>query len=181
MQITPSSSPWQARTRQGFYQERLRRSDFPQRLFHQQEQRSRIRRIRRHLQIAFEQRQTCGVDRPFWKSTEYWVQVVSRQKLNCNRENIEVYRVKYDIFSIPIEFLTTNDLDSGLFLCTCILQILIWHNFFCVIHRYLRLSEIHWLYKMSQCDIKTLFGTDEICDLVKVYDTLKIQTSSHFY
>ena len=39
-----------------------------------------------------------------------WVQVVSRQKLNCNRENIEVYRVKYDIFSIRIEFLTTNDL-----------------------------------------------------------------------
>ena len=40
-----------------------------------------------------------------------WVQVVSRQKLNCNRENIEVYRAKYDIFSIRIEFLTTNDLD----------------------------------------------------------------------
>ena len=39
------------------------------------------------------------------------VQVVSRQKLNCNRENIEVYRVKYDFFSIRIEFLTTNDLD----------------------------------------------------------------------
>jgi len=45
--------------------------------------------------------------------SEYRVQVVSRQKLNCNRENIEVYRVKYDIFSIRIEFLTTNDLDSG--------------------------------------------------------------------
>jgi len=49
----------------------------------------------------------------------YWVcdhqsfesKVVSRQKLNCNRENIEVYRVKYDIFSIRIEFLATNDLD----------------------------------------------------------------------
>jgi len=29
--------------------------------------------------------------------------------------NIEVYRVKYDIFSIRIEFLTTNDLDPGIF------------------------------------------------------------------
>ena len=44
------------------------------------------------------------------------VQVVSRQKLNCDRENIEVYRVKYDIFSIRIEFLTTNDLDSEYFI-----------------------------------------------------------------
>jgi len=32
------------------------------------------------------------------------VQVVSRQKLKCNRENIEVNRVKYNIFSIRIEF-----------------------------------------------------------------------------
>ena len=45
--------------------------------------------------------------------SENRVQVVSRQKLNCNRENIEVYRVKYDIFSIRIEFLTTNDLDPA--------------------------------------------------------------------
>ena len=50
----------------------------------------------------------------FGNSLESRVQVVSRQKLNCNRENIEVYRVKYDIFSIRIEFLTTNDLDLGL-------------------------------------------------------------------
>ena len=32
------------------------------------------------------------------------VQVVSRQKLKCNQENIEVNRVKYNIFSIQIEF-----------------------------------------------------------------------------
>ena len=50
-----------------------------------------------------------------WKQQTRPVQVVSRHKLNCNRENIEVYRVKYDIFSIRIEFLTTNDLlDPGL-------------------------------------------------------------------
>ena len=48
-----------------------------------------------------------------FRDCEYRVQVVSRQKLNCNRENIEVYRVKYDFFSIRIEFLTTNDLDPG--------------------------------------------------------------------
>ena len=37
--------------------------------------------------------------------------------LNLNREDTEVYRVmygKYDIFSISIEFLTTNDLGSTL-------------------------------------------------------------------
>ena len=39
------------------------------------------------------------------------VQVISRQKLKCIRENIEVNRVKYNIFSIRIEFLTTNNLD----------------------------------------------------------------------
>ena len=41
------------------------------------------------------------------------VQVVGRQKLYCNRENIEVYRVKYDVFLIRIEFLTTNNLDPA--------------------------------------------------------------------
>jgi len=49
----------------------------------------------------------------FFRPTN-WVQVVSRQKLICNQENIDIYGVKYDIFSIQIEFLTTNDLDPGL-------------------------------------------------------------------
>ena len=40
------------------------------------------------------------------------VQVVSRQKLNSNRENIVLYSINLDVFSIAIEFLTTNDLDS---------------------------------------------------------------------
>ena len=35
------------------------------------------------------------------------------KKLNCIQENIVVYRVKYDIFSIRIKFLTTNDLDPA--------------------------------------------------------------------
>ena len=41
-----------------------------------------------------------------------WVQVVSRQKLNSNRENIVLYSINLDVFSIAIEFFTTNDLDS---------------------------------------------------------------------
>ena len=41
-----------------------------------------------------------------------WVQVVSRQKLNSNRENIILYSINFDVFSIAIEFFMTNDLDS---------------------------------------------------------------------
>ena len=33
-----------------------------------------------------------------------WVQVVSRKKLNSNRENIVLYFVNRDAFSIAIEF-----------------------------------------------------------------------------
>ena len=40
------------------------------------------------------------------------VQVVSHQKLNSNRENIVLYSINLNVFSIAIEFLTTNDLDS---------------------------------------------------------------------
>ena len=43
-----------------------------------------------------------------------WVQVVSHQKLNSNRENIVLYSIKLDVFSIAIEFLTTNDSVSEL-------------------------------------------------------------------
>ena len=39
-------------------------------------------------------------------------QVVSRQKLNSNRENIVLYSINLNVFSIAIEFLTTNELDS---------------------------------------------------------------------
>ena len=42
-----------------------------------------------------------------------WVQVVSRQKLNWNRENIVLYSINLDVFSIANEFLMTNNLDSG--------------------------------------------------------------------
>ena len=42
-----------------------------------------------------------------------WVQVVSRQKLDSNGENIVIYCVSLDVFSIAIAFLTTNDFDSG--------------------------------------------------------------------
>ena len=42
-----------------------------------------------------------------------WVQVVSGQKLDSNQENIVIYFVSLDVFSIAIEFLTTNDFDSG--------------------------------------------------------------------
>ena len=40
--------------------------------------------------------------------------VQSRQKLNSKRENIVLYSINLDVFSIAIEFLTTNDLDSVL-------------------------------------------------------------------
>ena len=40
------------------------------------------------------------------------IQVVSRQKLNSYRENIVLYSINLDVFSIAIEYLTTNDLDS---------------------------------------------------------------------
>ena len=52
----------------------------------------------RHLQVGVETR----------------VQVISRQKLNSNREKIVLYSINLDVFSIAIEFLTTNDLDSSL-------------------------------------------------------------------
>ena len=39
------------------------------------------------------------------------VQVVSRQKLNSNRENIVLYSINLDVFSIVVEFLTINDLS----------------------------------------------------------------------
>jgi len=39
--------------------------------------------------------------------------MLSRQKLNSNWENIVLYFINLDVFSIAIEFLTTNDLDSG--------------------------------------------------------------------
>ena len=42
-----------------------------------------------------------------------WVQVVSHQKLNSNRENIVLYYINLDVFSIVIEILMTNNLDSG--------------------------------------------------------------------
>ena len=38
--------------------------------------------------------------------------IVSRQKLNSNRENIVLYSINFGFFLIAIEFLTTNDLDS---------------------------------------------------------------------
>ena len=38
------------------------------------------------------------------------VQVVSRQKLNSNRENIVLYSINLDVFSIAIEFLTIKRL-----------------------------------------------------------------------
>ena len=41
------------------------------------------------------------------------ISYVSRQKLNSNRENIVRYSINLDVFSIAIEFLTTNDLDSA--------------------------------------------------------------------
>ena len=41
------------------------------------------------------------------------VQVVSRQKLNSNRENIVLYSININVFSIASKFLTPNDLDSA--------------------------------------------------------------------
>ena len=37
---------------------------------------------------------------------------LGRQKLNWNRENVVLYSINLDVFSIAIKFLTTNDLDS---------------------------------------------------------------------
>ena len=39
--------------------------------------------------------------------------VVKNSIRNSNRGNIVLYSVNLDVFSIAIEFLTTNDLDSG--------------------------------------------------------------------
>jgi len=58
-------------------------------------------------------------------------QIVSRQKLNSNRENIVLYSINLDVFSIAIEFLTTNDLDS---VCTCSEDC----DMFSPMHHYLR-------------------------------------------
>ena len=65
----------------------------------------RIRELNMELRLA-----TAGKVR-FSEANK--VQVVSRQKLNSNRENIVLYSINLDVFSIAIEFLTTNDLDSG--------------------------------------------------------------------
>ena len=39
---------------------------------------------------------------------------IVREKFDSNREHIDIYVGNVDIFTIPIEFLTTNDLSYGL-------------------------------------------------------------------
>ena len=47
---------------------------------------------------------------------ESWAQFIESEKLNSNRENIEVYVVNLDVFSIGNQCFTFNELDSEMFL-----------------------------------------------------------------
>ena len=52
-------------------------------------------------------------DCPGWKiKFNIWAQFIESEKLNSNRENIEVYVVNLDVSSIGNQYFAFNELDS---------------------------------------------------------------------